>query len=89
MMDSDDVKEILKELPVGDYDISEDVSLIIYRVDRFEYGDKIQISRHIDIETVFADTYEIQEDKALFEHIFSIFVIENKNEDEIMYRKYI
>ena len=89
MMNLDDIKEILKALPVGDYDISEDVSLIIYRVDSSEYNDKVQISRHIDIETIFGDKYEIHENEALFENILLIYGVENKDEDEIMYRKYM
>lgn len=40
MLSLDDVKKIVKDLPVDEYDVSDDVSLVVYRVDSFEYNEQ-------------------------------------------------
>ncbi len=52
MLSLDDVKKIVKDLPVDEYDVSDDVSLVVYRVDSFEYNEQKQVNRHIDIELI-------------------------------------
>lgn len=87
MLSLENIKEIIKDLPVGDYDVSDDVSLVVYRIDSFEYNDQRQTNRHIDIELIFGDYYEIHEGEPLFDHILSMCHIENMEEDEILYKK--
>lgn len=65
MLSLDDVKKIVKDLPVDEYDVSDDVSLVVYRVDSFEYNEQKQVNRHIDIELIFGDRYEIHEEENL------------------------
>lgn len=88
MLSLDNIKEIVKDLPVDEYDVSDAVSLVVYRVDSFEYNEQKQINRHIDIELIFGDRYEIQEGESLFDYILSLCKIENVEEDEILYNKY-
>ena len=71
MLSLDDVKKIVKDLPVDEYDVSDDVSLVVYRVDSFEYNEQKQVNRHIDIELIFGDRYEIHEEENLFDYILS------------------
>lgn len=88
MLSLDDVKKIVKDLPVDEYDVSDDVSLVVYRVDSFEYNEQKQVNRHIDIELIFGDRYEIHEEENLFDYILSFCKVENVEEDEILYSKY-
>lgn len=88
MLSLDNIKEIIKYLPVDEYDVSDDVSIVAYRVDSFEYNEQKQVNRHIDIELIFGDKYEIHEGEALFEYILSLCHIENIEDDEILYKKY-
>lgn len=88
MLSLDNIKEIVKDLPVDEYDVSDAVSLVVYRVDSFEYNEQKQINRHIDIELIFGDRYEIHEGESLFDYILSLCRIENVEEDEILYNKY-
>lgn len=87
MLSLENIKEIIKDLPVGEYDVSDDVALVVYRIDSFEYNDQRQVNRHIDIELIFGDRYEIHEGETLFDYILSMCHIENMEEDEILYRK--
>ena len=84
MLSLDDVKKIVKDLPVDEYD----VTLVVYRVDSFEYNEQKQVNRHIDIELIFGDRYEIHEEENLFDYILSFCKVENVEEDEILYSKY-
>lgn len=88
MLSLEDVKKIVKDLPVDEYDVSDDVSLVVYRVDSFEYNEQKQVNLHIDIELIFGDRYEIHEGENLFDYILSFCKIENVEEDEILYSKY-
>ena len=88
MLSLDDVKKIVKDLPVDEYDVSDDVSLVVYRGDSFEYNEQKQVNRHIDIELIFGDRYEIHEEENLFDYILSFCKVENVEEDEILYSKY-
>lgn len=86
MLSLENIKEIIKDLPVGDYDVSDDVSLVVYRIDSFEYNGQRRTNRHIDIELIFGDSYEIHEGESLFDYILSMCHIENIEEDEILYK---
>ena len=88
MLSLNNIKEIIKYLPVDEYDVSDDVSIVAYRVDSFEYNEQKQVNRHIDIELIFGDKYEIHEGETLFEYILSLCHIENIEDDEILYKKY-
>lgn len=98
MKNSDELNQILENLPFiiegdnsADYNLSEDVSSIVYYVDIFECGNSDIISRHIDIDFIFGDCYELHEEDALFQAIFTrcnLQTITKASEQEIvLYQK--
>lgn len=87
MLSLENIKEIIKKLPASNYDVSDDVSFVVYCIDSFEYNDQRWTDRHIDIEFIFGDTYEIHEGEILFDYILSMCHIENMEEEEILYKK--
>lgn len=56
----------------GDDLAEEDVSAVYFRVDLFSYGNTQTINRHIDIDFVFGEYVELQENEALYQHIFAL-----------------
>ena len=79
-------KLTLEKSMVHIYDLSKDVSCIVYRTDIFECGDDNIISRHIDIEFTFGDYYEICEDNPIFQYICSLGGLQKsmKKQDEMI-----
>lgn len=98
MINSDELNQILENLPFiserdnrADYDLSEDISRIVYYVDIFECGNSDIVSRHIDIDFIFGDCYELHEEDALFQSIFTRYNLQTITEDSeqeiILYQK--
>lgn len=98
MINSDELNQILENLSFiierdnhADYDLSEDVSRIVYYVDIFECGSSNIISRHIDIDFIFGDCYELHEEDALFQSIFTRCnlqtIAEDSEQEIILYQK--
>lgn len=98
MINSDELNQILENLPFiserdnrADYDLSEDISRIVYYVDIFECGNSDIVSRHIDIDFIFGDCYELHEEDALFQSIFTQYNLQTITEDSeqeiILYQK--
>lgn len=65
MINSEELNQILENLPFiierdnsADYDLSEDVSSIVYYINIFKCGNSDVVSRHIDIEFIFGDYFE-------------------------------
>ena len=74
MLSLEDVNEICQGLSLEimgrlEEDFSEDVSCIVYYHDICECGDVSIYHRHIDIEFVYGECYEIQEGMRLFQDI--------------------
>lgn len=98
MINSDELNQILENLPFiserdnrADYDLSEDISRIVYYIDIFECGNSDIVSRHIDIDFIFGDCYELHEEDALFQSIFTRYNLQTITEDSeqeiILYQK--
>ena len=73
MITIDDVKQISQkissEMGLSDDKLWEDIYCIVYRVDVFPCDDKSVISRHIDVQYLFGEYYEVQENTSLYEFI--------------------
>lgn len=74
MLSLEDVKEICRRLSLeimggAEEDFSGDISCIVYYHDICECGDVRIHHRHIDIELVYGECYEIQEDMMLFRDV--------------------
>ena len=77
MLTEDEVNKIMEVITSAnhadyDSDLCEEISEIAYCVDRFDFDDVCEISRHIDIEFTFGEYIEIHEGDALYESVFSL-----------------
>lgn len=77
MITINEVKQIISKLSLEKYHTSDDdlinnISCIIYRNDVFEYGNITTNSRHIDIEFLYGEYYEIHETTSLFQFICAL-----------------
>ena len=77
MLTEDEVNKIMEAITSANHtdfdgDLCEEISEIAYCVDRFEFDDDCEISRHIDIEFTFGEYFEIHEGDALYEFVFSL-----------------
>lgn len=94
-MNLSDVKQIINKLSLEktiaqDDDLSKEVSCIVYRTDIFACGGDHIIRRHIDIEFIFGDYYEIWEDNPIFQAICSLCGLQTSVEEQdemILYQK--
>lgn len=69
-----EVKQIVCKLSLENLSVStdaviDDISCIVYRNSVFEYGSITINHRHIDIEFLFGESYEIHETSSLFQFI--------------------
>ena len=55
-----------------DADLCEDVSCIVYYNDLFQCGENNIIDRHINIEFVFGEYYELHDEDELFQYIYQL-----------------
>lgn len=73
MISIDSVKQINQKIALenglSDDNLSEEISKIVYHMDKFECGDTPIIDRHIDIDYSFGDYYEVHEESPLFQFI--------------------
>lgn len=77
MLTFNDVKEVVRQLSEKmlseyDLDLCEDVSSIVYYNDLYKYCENNIINRHIDIEFIFGEYYELHEEDELFQYICSL-----------------
>lgn len=77
MLTFHDVKKIIKQLSekmLLEYDaaLCEDVSAIVYYNDLYKCGENNIIDRHIDIEFIFGEYYELHDEDELFQYIYEL-----------------
>ncbi|MDE7425822.1 MAG: hypothetical protein K2N51_19350 [Lachnospiraceae bacterium] len=94
MLVFNNVKEIVKQLSEKmlseyDLDLCEDVSSIVYYNDLYKCDGNDIMDRHIDIEFVFGEYYELHDEDELFHYICSLCELpELINQEEIiLYQK--
>lgn len=86
MLTKDDVREALK-IYGSSYDMSEDVSLVVFRRDSFECSDFDYEDVHIDIEFEYGDFLELHEDDTAFEYISKLCSLPTDAEELVLYGK--
>lgn len=87
MLTRNEVMEICNRLSMEnaeilDYDIAEEISSIVYRIDVYITGNERIICRHVDLEYSYGEYYEICEDNALFEYISTVCYLPLLQEDQ-------
>lgn len=76
MITMEEIKQISGRLSlengIANDNLAEDISSIVYRIDVFECGSTHRIDRHIDIEYIFGDYFEVREGTSLFGFICAL-----------------
>ena len=86
MLTKDDIREVLK-IYGSSYDMSEDVSLVVFCRENFEYSDLDYADVHIDIEFEYGDFLELHEDDPAFQYISKLCTLPTDAEEIVLYSK--
>ncbi|MDE6031371.1 MAG: hypothetical protein K2G32_07110 [Oscillospiraceae bacterium] len=87
MLSIDDIRKALKMNEFTNGDMAEDVELVVYRRDIFEYDNEKDIDVHIDIELEYGEFLEFHEDDPTFKFLLQLCELPTESDEFILYSK--